>query len=196
VQVVGIDIWNGSATQVQVFAQGGGRNVTYPLGMQGGTYGGLWGLDRHSLVIVDAQGIIQYITPQSTPYTQRLTRHEAEILAKLDELTQMTGVQDGPSSVVASFRLRQNRPNPFIVTTSLQFDLGPNPPEQITRLTVFDLLGREVRTIVNRHLTAGTHTVQWDGKDNQGRQVPPGIYFCELAAGRQRSMKRMVFLPH
>jgi flagellar hook assembly protein FlgD len=62
-------------------------------------------------------------------------------------------------------------------------------------LTVFDLLGREVRTIVNRHLAAGTHTVQWDGKDNQGRQVPAGIYFCELAAGQQRSMKRMVFLP-
>ena len=193
-QVVGIDVWDGSFSQVQNYAHGSGRNITYPLGMQGSGYGNQWRLDRHSFVIIDGNGIIQYITPQSTPYPQRLSQHRAEMLAKLDELTQTTGVQDQSNQAPATFKLHQNSPNPFREKTILKFEMGQNTQQQ-TRLVILDLLGREVLTLINAPLAPGIYSLAWDGKDKNGRAVPPGIYFYELVAGQRRATKRMVYLP-
>jgi flagellar hook assembly protein FlgD len=61
-------------------------------------------------------------------------------------------------------------------------------------LTLFDVSGREIRTLVNGPVTAGPHEVAWDGLDRQGRQVPPGAYFYELNAGGQHETRRLVRL--
>jgi hypothetical protein len=195
VQAIGIDVWNGSNSQVQNFAHGGGRNITYPLGLNGGSIGSQWGLDRHSFVIVDASGIIRYITPQSTPYFQRYSQHKAEMMAKLNELIMIAGVRDEASRSPATFKLYPNSPNPFREQTMIRFDLSPSAQVQPVRLAVFDLLGREVRTLVHQQLSASSHTAVWDGKDANGRQVPSGIYFYQLESGYQRITKRMVYIP-
>ncbi len=73
--------------------------------------------------------------------------------------------------------LHQNYPNPFNPATTIRFDIVA--ASQIS-LRVYDLLGREIRTLANGEYPKGTYAVQWDGKDNQGRQVTTGVYLIQL----------------
>ncbi len=82
------------------------------------------------------------------------------------------------------FRLYANYPNPFNPSTTIQFDL--DAPAKTT-LTVFDLLGRKIETLVDQHLTAGYYAIQW----NAGH-LPSGIYFYRLRAGNHFEVKRML----
>ena len=191
-QVFGVDIWNGSSSAVQNFLQGGGRNITFPIGLKAG---GLYGLDRHSFVIMAGDQIIEYISPQSTPYTQRLNNHEAEMIAKLEELIAITSVEEQPNRIPQSFKLHQNNPNPFTTATTIGFELSPGTTEQVTRLSIYNILGQEIRTIVRGRLTSGTHVFNWDGRDAKANQVPRGIYFYILESGNFRQAKRLLYLP-
>lgn len=193
-QLIGIDVWDGSNSLVQNYAHGTGRNVTYPLAMNGSSVGSMWGLDRSSFVIVDANGIIQYISPQSTPYPLRLEQHEKEMIAKLDELTMTSGVGQAPGSAPADFALLPNSPNPFRSTTTLRFSLGSNRNGGPVQLAVYDLLGRKIREIVAGNLAVGDYAEIWDGRDATGNLLPAGIYFAVLESGAARAVRRLVFL--
>jgi choice-of-anchor B domain-containing protein len=96
-----------------------------------------------------------------------------------------------PSDAPARFVLNQNHPNPFNPTTTISYDL--NDAAYVT-LTVFDGLGRPVRTLVNGAQTAGPQSVRWDGRDDAGQPVTSGVYFYRLRAGGESSSRRMVFL--
>jgi pectate lyase len=87
---------------------------------------------------------------------------------------------------ISGFSLCQNRPNPFNPTTMISFDL---PSKSSVLLKVFDLLGREVATIVSEHLTAGYHSRQWNADG-----LPSGIYFYRLQAGTFTQTKKLVLL--
>lgn len=193
--MIGVDVWSGTSSQVQNYAHGTGRNVTYPIGMNGGNVGAQWGLDRSSFVIVDANGIIQFISPQSTFYYQRLSRYESEMMAKLDELLAMTGVDRPAGEGPVSFALHPNAPNPFAVSTTMRFTLGPESKSSTVRLVIHDLLGRPVRTLVEGRLGPGSHSGRWDGRDPRGKLLPAGVYFYVLTAGTQRAVRRLVYLP-
>ncbi|MCA9757409.1 MAG: T9SS type A sorting domain-containing protein [Candidatus Eisenbacteria bacterium] len=88
-----------------------------------------------------------------------------------------------PSDVVigpetgAGIQLAQNAPNPFANATSLRFSLERTAN---ISLRVFDVSGRNVRTIADRSFGAGSHTEDWDGRDDQGAPVPSGVYFYRL----------------
>jgi hypothetical protein len=90
------------------------------------------------------------------------------------------------------FALLQNRPNPFSRATTFEFVL-PHPAP--TRLDVFDMQGRRVRTVVNRMLGAGVHQVEWDRRTKLGELARPGVYFYRLSAGLHVAQMRMVVLP-
>ncbi len=90
-----------------------------------------------------------------------------------------------------SFALGQNYPNPFNPTTVIQFAL---PHRSNVRLTVFNLLGQEITTLVNSELSAGNHTAVWNGRDLAGHEVSSGIYFYRLGADTFCDTKKMVFL--
>jgi hypothetical protein len=91
--------------------------------------------------------------------------------------------EDGPpnGAVVA---LRQNVPNPFNPATRIEFELPAGFRGEVS-LIVYDLLGREVRRLVNEVRSAGRHAVVWRGDDDDGRPVPAGVYLYRLrsAAG-------------
>lgn len=91
------------------------------------------------------------------------------------ELDAITGVEAhaGPSV----FQLR-NAPNPFVTRTDLSFRL---PEAGLVRLDVYDLAGRHVKRIVDQDLTAGAHTVAWDGRDAANVPVSVGVYFYRLS---------------
>ncbi len=70
-----------------------------------------------------------------------------------------------------------NYPNPFNPVTTPAFYV---PDEGRVRLDVFDLRGRLVRQLVDRHMSEGDHEVQWDGADGQGAMVGSGVYFARV----------------
>ncbi|MBU1937186.1 T9SS type A sorting domain-containing protein [bacterium] len=91
-----------------------------------------------------------------------------------------------PKPLPTEFSLHQNYPNPFNASTRIMFDL---PKTEQVKLRVFDLLGREVATLLNGVREAGYHSVLFDGSN-----LPSGIYFCRLEAGGMHEAKKMVML--
>ena len=89
------------------------------------------------------------------------------------------------------YALLDNYPNPFNPSTSIGYELPTN--SQVI-LTIFNLLGQEIRTLVNENKEAGHHTVHWDGKDNFGKKAVSGVYLYQINAGDFRYTKKMLLL--
>jgi hypothetical protein len=87
--------------------------------------------------------------------------------------------------------LYPNVPNPFNPSTEVHFTLAAAGH---VRLTVHDLAGRLVRTLVDGQLAAGRQHVGWNGCDDEGQQVASGVYVCRLEAAGHREMTRMVLV--
>ena len=85
-----------------------------------------------------------------------------------------------------SFKLFQNYPNPFNPTTTIKFTLNK---KAIVRIEIFDLLGREIKNIINTEITAGEHEFLFDGNN-----LPSGIYFCKIAVEEKKQIIKMVLL--
>jgi len=94
------------------------------------------------------------------------------------------------------FSLGQSYPNPFNAQTSIPFSIEPGngQGEVMVGLRIYDLLGREVRRLVDAPLSAGSHMVRWDGRDSSGGEVGSGIYFYRLMVGRFLATRKMVLL--
>ena len=88
--------------------------------------------------------------------------------------------------VPGSFKLYQNYPNPFNPTTTISFSV---PSQSFVSLRVFDLLGRELTTLVSKELSAGNHTRQWNAES-----FPSGVYFCRIEAGSFTETKNLILL--
>lgn len=82
--------------------------------------------------------------------------------------------------------LHQNFPNPFNTITNISFTI---PSDLQVKLKIFDMMGKEVTTIVNEDLPAGEHSIQWEAKD-----LSPGVYFYTLEAGSIKELKKFILL--
>jgi len=87
--------------------------------------------------------------------------------------------------------LAQNYPNPFNPTTTIDYRIAQNSGETIT-LSIFDMLGRTVRTLVNEPAQPGYYRILWDGRDDSGRMTGSGVYFYLLSDGRSRILHKMI----
>ena len=83
-----------------------------------------------------------------------------------------------------AYALEPNFPNPFNPETQIRFQL---PSAGSVALRVYDVLGQEVRTLVEGQLPAGVHKVEWDGRDNRDREVASGVYFYALEARTEKA---------
>ena len=103
-----------------------------------------------------------------------------------------TGTDDG--SVLVS-RLDHARPNPFNPRTTIEYSIAASG--RVT-LRVYDLAGREVRTLVDRDVESGEHKIVWDGTTDAGRRAASGVYFVRMEApGRAdafRATRKLVLL--
>jgi len=95
------------------------------------------------------------------------------------------------SAMPQAYALLPNVPNPFNPSTQIRFDL---PLSGWVELTVYDMLGQTVRTLVSSTLAAGNHQVEWDGRNASGVQVSSGVYFYRLQVGEYRQMRRMMLI--
>ena len=90
-----------------------------------------------------------------------------------------------------SFTVFPNYPNPFNPTTTLQYDL---PEDGMVNITVYDMMGRVVRTLVNDHQVSGYKTIQWNGVNEARDPVSTGVYLYQIQAGDFRQTKKMILL--
>ncbi len=95
----------------------------------------------------------------------------------------LTGTGNAEFSPTA-FQLNQNFPNPFNPVTTIQFEI---PKTARTTLTVYDILGRNISTVINQNIEAGKHSITWDSSN-----IASGIYFYRLTSGEFVETKKMV----
>jgi predicted outer membrane repeat protein len=100
-------------------------------------------------------------------------------------------VPGGDGLTPAAFRVEQCFPNPFNPQTTIRFAL---PAAAHTTVSIFDVAGRHVKTLVDADLDARTHDVVWTGDDARGQSVAAGVYFYEVSGGGHRAVGRMALV--
>lgn len=109
----------------------------------------------------------------------------------------MTGVINVPvgikmiGSLVPNFELKQNYPNPFNPSTTIEFSI---PEKSFVTLRVYDILGKQLTTLVNENLSQGIYKVPFSIDKLNNLQLPSGIYFYELSTPEFVDVKRMILL--
>lgn len=89
------------------------------------------------------------------------------------------------------FRLNPNHPNPFNSSTTFSFDIPRR--DQIT-LSIYDITGRKLRTLIDKELSPGSYSVTWDGRNSKGESVSTGIYLCRLKSSSQAATRKLLLL--
>ena len=113
-------------------------------------------------------------------------------IAQIQDWDQTTGLSlYEDETLLQKYTLHQNYPNPFNPTTTISYSLS----EQSTaKLTIFDIQGREVRTLQDVERPPGNYEVQWNGMDRSGNPVSTGVYFARMQAGDYSKTIKMVYL--
>lgn len=100
------------------------------------------------------------------------------------------GISDNPS-LPREFAVAQNYPNPFNPSTKIKYQLPARSP---VKLAVYNVLGQQVRLLVNETLNAGYHEVAWDGRSDAGAPLASGVYIYRFQAGGFQKVQKMVLL--
>jgi flagellar hook assembly protein FlgD len=96
-----------------------------------------------------------------------------------------------PASIPITYVLHQNYPNPFNPITTLSYDL---PEDALVKITIYDMMGRQTRTLINNQQAAGYKSIQWNATNDAGQPVSAGLYLYTIQAGNFRQAKKMVLL--
>ncbi|NQV38506.1 MAG: T9SS type A sorting domain-containing protein [Candidatus Marinimicrobia bacterium] len=131
-----------------------------------------------SVVVIDGTDTTTVVNPSQ--YALRIAEWSA------------VGIDDFTIIAPSDYKLSQNYPNPFNPTTNIDFYL---PLQKAVSLTVYNMLGQEVVTLVNNEvINVGSHTINWDGLDKNGVPVSSGSYIYELKFGNFNKTKLMTLL--
>jgi len=138
--------------------------------------------DENTLIIYNDAIANQYLQEFAERY------HAA---GGIDDLTKVEDkiVAEAPRSI----KLTQNYPNPFNSSTTFRYELAGKSDQQV-QLSIFNLLGQKLKTLVNQKQNAGFHTVQWDGKNESREMVSSGVYIYQLKVDNFKIEKKLVFL--
>ena len=98
---------------------------------------------------------------------------------------------DNGLAVPMEFALQQNYPNPFNPSTQIQYAL---PTDANVSITIYDLMGRQIRTLINEQVSAGYHSTLWNATNDMGSPVSAGVYIYTITANEFRDVKKMILL--
>ncbi|MFH1680822.1 MAG: FlgD immunoglobulin-like domain containing protein, partial [Candidatus Eisenbacteria bacterium] len=101
-----------------------------------------------------------------------------------------TDVPDTPKP--PRFDLGKNAPNPFNPFTTIEYEIQAGGAE--TTLEIYDVSGRHLATLVDGFKAEGRHTVQWNGRDGDGRAVPSGVYLYRLKTPFEEMTRKMLLI--
>jgi hypothetical protein len=169
---------------VQLFYQNYGTSQTATIGWDGSPVGTVT-----LPAMTDSTGTNVLAYPPTIPVTTGSHTLSVTTSGVNLDFVQFSKVVTGVSDVEGLpevFTLDQNYPNPFNPSTVIRFSL---PTASDVKLAVYNILGQKVATLVNEHLNAGVHTVQFDAK-----KMATGVYFYRIEAGSFVSSKKMLLL--
>jgi len=98
---------------------------------------------------------------------------------------------DGEEALPSTYTLHQNYPNPFNPTTTIRYDL---PEQAMVLITIYDITGRKIRSLINKQKEPGYRSVVWDARNNAGVQVGTGIYFFSIRTGDYSKTRKMLLV--
>jgi hypothetical protein len=96
-----------------------------------------------------------------------------------------------PPELPVDFALYQNYPNPFNPSTNIKFSV---PELSNVRVTIYNLLGEQVRTLFAGQMDRGSKAIEWDGRDDSGHILPSGVYLYQMIAGNFIQAHKMVLV--
>ncbi|MGA2667908.1 MAG: T9SS type A sorting domain-containing protein [Ignavibacteria bacterium] len=154
------------------------------------------GADNFTVNPGDTQTIVMaQLIARGTDNLNSVTKLKLLAQCVWDFYNQYIGIKPISSSVPRSFELYQNYPNPFNPSTKIKFEIRPPLSPLLAKegtgvvLKIYDILGREVTTLINEQLKPGAYEVEFDGTN-----YPSGVYFYKLTAGEFTETKRMVLI--
>jgi len=103
----------------------------------------------------------------------------------------VVNVNEQTENTPYKFYLYSNYPNPFNPSTNIKFALNEFSNVSIK---IYNILGKEVKLLLNENLPTGEHTVQWNGKDDKGNYLPGGVYFIQMVANSYQKVIKSVLL--
>ena len=145
-------------------------------------------------IITDTMIVIDGLLPENEYYIRVRGENEAGEGLWSDSLifTTISLESDKEKRFLPNkFSLHQNYPNPFNPITFLRYDL---PNDGLVNITIYDMMGRIVKTIVNSSQTAGYKSIQWNATNDRNEPVSAGLYLYTIQAGEFRQTKKMVLL--
>lgn len=136
----------------------------------------------------------EYINPFTTTTPQgesnevfRAVRYDLDEMGNHSNTTFVSAEEEDFTST-NSFVLQQNYPNPFNPTTTIRFSL---PVSSEVTITIYNMNGQKVKTLMNTYTSAGQQEIIWDGTNAYGENVASGIYICQILAGSQSNIMKM-----
>jgi len=143
---------------------------------------GYWRFDR-----VEYLGDGVYITPDLS-----INANDGELWGDVQLSVLPTDIRDEREQTVREFTLQQNYPNPFNPSTKIVYSL---PRAADVELAIYNMMGQKVRTLAKGRSNAGSHTLQWDARNEQGATLPSGMYIYRLVVdGQPIKTQRMILL--
>ena len=190
--------------------------LSYPLDLL--SYEGMEGFSDHFVPVVGHRdGVVRIVWVDMTGSMPVRLDSGSELILKFEvlgeecgygsiDLLEGTELADGSGAVIATevrggsvnierrperYRLFQNFPNPFNAQTYIRYSL---PQDSHVDVSIYDIAGRRIITLVGRVESAGTRNVVWDGRDVDGREVSSGMYLCRLSAGEFTETRKMILI--
>lgn len=114
-----------------------------------------------------------------------------EIVFCLNDGTGITDVDGKQTVMPLMYTMEQNYPNPFNPTTDITYAI---PVSNHVSIDIFNMMGQKIKTLVDRHMSAGTYQAKWDGTDDTGRSVVSGTYLYKMSSSHFNSVKKMVLV--
>ena len=99
-----------------------------------------------------------------------------------------------PQIIPVSYKLLQNYPNPFNPNTTIKFGIPEEGNNKLVSLKIYNILGQQVTSLINKNMKAGYHEVQWNSLNQQGLPVASGVYFYRLIGEGIHQVKKMVLI--
>ncbi|MBN2012178.1 T9SS type A sorting domain-containing protein [candidate division KSB1 bacterium] len=121
-------------------------------------------------------------------YTYRIKAYKGTVVSDYSNEASLTfiDVKEGEKNIPLEYSISQNYPNPFNPTTTVKISL---PQSVVTTLTIYDLMGREVQTLINKKLEAGIHEINFDASN-----LTNGVYFYKIQAGNFTATNKLILL--
>ena len=138
-----------------------------------------WEASQRDLFLLDASGNLVFHDNITSGVPPNLISQVLSLLTAESEI------------VPFDFEIYQNYPNPFNPVTSLRYNLTE---DGLVKITIYDMMGRIVKTLVNSSQTAGYSTIQWNATNDRNESVSAGLYLYTIQAGEFRQTKKMVLL--